>query len=391
MKQTTNKQWYVLLVLMLSVGVFFSACKKDKDDPKPNITKIPSDSEATPPPDIKNHRIDSYIPNLSVSTDNTDPNHIILQMTGIKEPDSRSSYIQLKGTGDAKQNIWLQVDGKNKGFLVTKNSNSGSSAKLVDMVFTVDNSGSMNSEADTIAMQIKNWVNYLNTQNLNLKVGIVGYDDGGDISGALNFTDAKTLEYYLVDRKLWGEYPIYGTNRTVGFYGADSATLSQEASAYAPNIYGENGMVAVRFAHEHFVWRSSANRIYVNFTDEPNQTSYNSDSLFSVYSIKNHWNATDGTIHTVFSSDTIYSGNWSQYEEKPWLMSEYTGGQAVFVNSDATDLDLNTLPVTGALAETFLLEYINNEGSGTHDIQIYVKSNTSDADGTRIYKDISYK
>ncbi len=376
---------------MIPFGTAFrvSQCRSQEDDPKPSITQIPSDSKAGDPPAIVNHLIDAYIPNLSVSTHSANPNHIMIQMTGIKEPNSRSNYIQLHGTGASNQNMWLQVDGKNKGFVVTKNSNSGNTALMADIVFTVDNSGSMDNEADTIAMQIKNWVNYLSTQNLNLKVGIVGYDIDGDISGALNFTDAKILEYYLTKRKTnWG-YIIDGTDRTVGFYGADSATLHQYSEEYAPNIDDENGMVAVRFAHEYFAWRPGANRIYVNFTDEPNQTTNSSDSLFSVYSLKNHWNATDGTIHTVYSEDT--TGYWyNNHRERPWLMSEYTGGQAVFVNDDAADLDLNLLPVTGALAETFLVEYINNEGAGKHDIQVFIKSDQSDADGTRVYHGIAY-
>ncbi len=391
MKCSTNKTWYVLLVLALGIGVFFSACKKDDDTPEPNITDIPGDNQATPPPAIVNHLIDNYIPNLAVSTHGADANRIIIQMTGIKEPGATSDYIQLKGTGIDGQNIWLQVDGKDKGFLVTKNSNSGGSAKLVDMVFTVDNSPSMDREADTVAMQIKNWVHYLNAQNLNIHVGIVGYDIGGDVSGALNFTDAQTLEYYLVDRRMVpysDTVLVTGTDRTVGFYGADSAILHQYAQVYAPNIYAENGMVAVRFAHDYFAWRPGANRIYVNFTDEPNHVTHSEDSVFSVHSLKNHWNATNGTIHTVYSSDS--GGLWDSNHEKPWLMSKYTGGQTVFVSYNATDLNLNSLPVTGALAETFLVEYMNNEGTGTHDIQIFVKSNLSDADGTRLYKDVNY-
>ncbi len=393
MKNSTNKQWYVFFALVLSATMLFSGCKKDRDDPKPSITQIPSDSKAGDPPAIVNHLIDAYIPNLSVSTHSANPNHIMIQMTGIKEPNSRSNYIQLHGTGASNQNMWLQVDGKNKGFVVTKNSNSGNTALMADIVFTVDNSSSMDNEADTIAMQIKNWVNYLNTQNLDMRVGIVGYEVYGDVvSGALNFTDAKTLEYYLVDREMIyysDTIPVTGTDRTVGFYGADSATLHQYAEEYAPNIRDENGMVAVRFAHEYFAWRPGANRIYVNFTDEPNQTTNSSDSLFSVYSLKNHWNATDGTIHTVYSEDT--TDYWyNNHRERPWLMSEYTGGQAVFVNKNATDLDLNLLPVTGALAETFLVEYINNEGAGKHDIQVFIKSDQSDADGTRLYENVNY-
>lgn len=382
----------LLFVLMLGLSISLASCSKDDDDDdddddNPTETTIPSDNQAGTPPAIDNNTLESTIPNPSFSVSPSNANRIVMQMTGIKDP-STGQYITMAGTGDPNQTCWLQVDGTNKGILVTKGS-ARQEALLADIVFTVDNSGSMGEEADSIALQITSWVQYLQSQGLDLNVGVVGYDSY--VTGALNLGGVNQLYAYLNTRTDYYGYPVTGTARTVGFYGADSAELYNNSYPFG-YAGGENGVLAIKFADQYFDWRLGANRIYVNFTDEPNQPGGEQSPQWSVLDMEANWHATQGTIHTVFSEDTTYySGYWSDYyDEKPWRLSEITGGTYVFVDSYASDLNLNQLPVTGALAETFIIEYMNNEGAGPHTVQIFIE-NTNGNDGTRTYENISYQ
>lgn len=381
----------LLVILMMGLSISLAtSCKKDDDDDDDDDNKktenpIPSDSEAGVPPTIDNNTLEQSIPNPSFSTHPSDASRIVMQMTGVKDPVT-DQYIAMAGTGDPNQTCWVQVDGTNKGILVTKGS-AREKALLADIVFTVDNSGSMDAEADSIALQITQWVNYLQSQGLDLQVGVVGYDSY--VTGALNLTGSTQLYSYLNNRTYYGE-PIYGTMRTMGFFGSDSAYLANNAAPFG-YAWGENGVLAVKFANQYFNWRAGANRIYVNFTDEPNQPGGEENAQWSVIDMETNWHPTQGTIHTVFSEDTTYySGYWSDYyDEKPWRLSEITGGTYIFVLPDASDLNLNQLPVTGALAETFTIEYMNNEGAGPHTVKIIIE-NTNGNDGARTYEEIFY-
>lgn len=138
-----------------------------------------------------------------------------------------------------------------------------------DVVFLVDNSGSMGEEANAIARDIIDWAEKLAASSLDVRFGCVGYDGG--INGVLNITTIEDLNEYL------SRYP--GTSRTSYFGGDDASTLS--SASYSYRTGGECGMAALRFADKQFSFRTGANRIYVNFTDEPNQPG--GQSAFSVF------------------------------------------------------------------------------------------------------------
>ena len=98
------------------------------------------------------------------------------------------------------------------------------------------------------------------------------------------------------------------------------------------------------------------------------------------------------TVHTVWSgyADTANAYSWSPlYNERPWDMSKCTGGTVVLVPSNATGLDLSKLPVTGALSNSYLVEFMTSDASGTHTVVITIKEGTS-ADGKRTYTNINY-
>ncbi|MBK7499995.1 MAG: hypothetical protein IPI19_13105 [Ignavibacteriales bacterium] len=66
------------------------------------------------------------------------------------------------------------------------------------------------------------------------------------------------------------------------------------------------------------------------------------------------------TVHTVFSGDTTYynSTYWDQYDEEPAAFSRCTGGTIKYIPEDATGLSLKDLPVAGALANSYLVEFV---------------------------------
>lgn len=336
---------------------------------------IPDDSEATQAPVISNPTV--TLPNSAIAVkEEKGHSYLAIDMTGVWD-ESTGSWLKLIGTADkSKQNIWVTVDGKPKGIDVYNVADDNSRTLLADVVFLVDNSGSMSEEADAVANSIVNWTAALTQAGLDLRVGCVGYgDDSHAIDGGLNLTTTDALQEYL-NRST-------GTYRTWNFGGDDAEALAYQARQsgnYENGSYNECGMVALHFANDNYKFRGGANRIYVNFTDEPNQPY--GKSIWSVEYLNpenNNWKASFGTVHSVYSGyERDDNGYWNDlYYEKPWLMSAYTGGSNIFVDGYASDWDLTTLPVTGAMQNSSVIRCTNidalNDGN-SHEIKITVQS-----------------
>lgn len=327
-----------------------TSCLSDGDDTillSPEEVKnplgIPSDDEASTPPEVTNPTV--AMPGVNTTVNVQDGwAYIALTMNGIWDSAS-NGWLNLRGTGMPGQNTWVTVDGVPKGIDVYNNSESQGRVIATDVVFLVDNSGSMSEEANAIATSIIDWVQELSQSGIDLKVGCVGYDVNGDISGAINMTEPQNLYDYL--------NRTTGTTRTVGFAGPDAETLQTyriDSRYIAPD---ECGMAALHFAHDHFNFRTNANRIYINFTDEGNQPGNNSYcSVQWLNPESNNWNPAYGTIHTVYSGSRING-------EDPALMSTYTGGTTLMVDSSFSGVTLSSLPVTGAIANSYIIRFTN--------------------------------
>lgn len=290
------------------------------------------------------------IPNIQATVDEIDGIPVIrIDMTGVKNTDG-AEWLKLYGTDSSNGNIWVEVDDKPKYIRVYNNADqTGGNTVKTDIVFTVDNSGSMDEEANAIANSIVSWAQQLAGSGIDARFGVVGYD--GRITGAINLTDANTLEGYLN----YGS----GTSRTIHFGGPDAATLTSKASNYyLNNNIDECGVAAIHYANDLFSFRSGANRVYINFTDEPNYPCGNSKYSVKFFEDQNNWPATKGTIHTVYSSTKSEYRNWN-YKESPWLISDYTGGTTIFTSSSFTGVTLSSLPVTGAMQNSYIIYFGN--------------------------------
>lgn len=363
-------QYFTMLALVVMLGLFVTSCKKD-DEPTSggaDNSDIPADPGGSAPATTLNN----VVPAATFAKTSGNESRIRVNMLGILDPTTGSPI-----NFAANSNVFVTEDNVLQGIKVSAASTG--STLLADVVFAVDNSGSMGQEADSVAAKIIDFVNFLAASGLDLRVGAVGYDVSGNISGAINLTTATLLNAYLT------RPGNTGTSRTVGFSGADSARLSTAASTFANGLSDENGIAAVWFADSLFSWRNSAQRVYVNFTDEPTQP--NNIAYWSTQQLCLRWLPTKGTIHTVYSADT--SGSWLDLvRERPWALSTCTGGTIKFIPSNAAGLDLRTLPVTGALASSRLIEFVSSNPSAPHTVVITVK--TSTADGKTTFNSITY-
>lgn len=368
---------------LLCAALTFTSCLSDGDDTivleDGNSTGIPSDDLADDNPTIGTTT--TYVPNPSYTVETIGDDAIVtLDMTGVQDV-TTYDWLRLIGTAKDGQNVWVSVDGKPKGITVTNNADEDADKKKVaDLVFLIDNSGSMSEEADAVARDIISWSKVLEASNLDVQFGCVGYD--GEINGAINLTDATGLSTYL------NRYT--GTGRTIGFYGSDQNKLSSAASSYfVSSNQDECGGAALRYADANITFRTGSNRIYVNFTDEPNQPKGKSAFSVEYFKDQSNWEAGRGTVHTVFSEDSTYY-NWRNlYSERPWRISQYTGGTIIFAPSNFSGVTLESLPVTGAMQNSYTIRFTNVKefmDGQRHEVKITILS----ADGKTRAEKIFY-
>ena len=369
------------IILAFSIGLLMiGSCTKTsgylgEPDPfliNPIYGNIPFDANAQNNPTVSS--TNSIIPNLLFYTKQGYDNIVFVDLTGINDPNTQA-WLKLFGTNQSNQNIWIEVDNTPKGILVVNNAGTGNSVKA-DIVFLVDNSGSMNEEADSVANDIIKWSSKLAQKGLDLRFGCVGYSEDGSVNGGIDLTTQTNMSQFL------NRSGVSGIGRTVGFSGISSTILQNSATTSYKNCTAECGVQALRFADKLFSFRTGANRLYVNFTDEPNQPNGKIDWSVDFLKDQSNWNTAQGTIHTVFSADstTFKTGSqmWSPLQqERPWLMSKYTGGTILFAPPTFSGVNLDNLPVTGAMSNSYTISFLNTSiiPNGKHTVKITIISN----------------
>lgn len=354
-----RKLLFVLILAFTSL-IYFSC--DTAENPEDQNTDIPGDpTGVTVPNPTKNN----VLPSASFTTAGS---RVKLNLLGLIDPTTNQPLtLSYNSTNPQASNIFVEEDGIVQGLKVSKVGTGN--VLTADIVFCVDNSGSMGDEADSVAASIIEFANYLQASGLDVKFAVVGYDSYPN--GGINFTNAQTLNSYLNRTDYYG--PVTGTSRTEDFSGPDSAALYNRANNFG-YAGGENGVIAAIFADSVYGWRAGAQRVFINFTDEPTQSlsdgTWNNAMGCSLLSGK-------ATVHTVFSEDSTY-WTFNQYDERPWELSTCTGGTIKFIPDDATGLNLKDLPVAGALANSYLVEYVSAKTGVAHTVKITVYTATAD-------------
>lgn len=361
---------------MIAAGLFsLASCTVEDNGSTGVITVpgIPADTEADPNPtlpDAPNTNVANI--NYVVETASNGNKVIRFDLTGIQSPENPTEWLRLYGTNTSEQNIWISIDDLPKGFTIENTIDSEEQVSAVDLVFLVDNSGSMGEEADAVAKEILDWSKML-SKTLDMRFGCVGYDYDGEVNGAINMCGINEIDAFL------NRPNKYGIDRTMGFEGPDKDVLAKEYARYRTGSWtaDECGVSSLRYADDLFNFRKNTNRVYVNFTDEPNYPQGHEPMSTQWVKDPNNWPTTKGTIHTVYSSTYV---NWTErplWEEYPWNLSAYTGGTEIKTNSSFSGVSLSTLPITGALQNSYIIKFTNVESlfdGQPHKIKITILS-----------------
>ena len=349
------RKFLLILALVFTSLVYFSC--DTTEDPADN-SDIPGDpTGVTVPTPTKNN----VLPSASFTTTGS---RVKLNLLGLIDPTTNQPLtLTYNSSNPQASNIFVEEDGIVKGLKVSKVGTGN--VLTADIVFCVDNSGSMGQEADSVAASIIEFANFLQSSGLDVKFAVVGFDSYPN--GGLNFTNAQTLSNYL------NRSGVSGTSRTYEFSGPDSAALETRAYNFG-NAAGENGVIAAIFADSVYSWRAGAQRVFINFTDEPTQSLTNG-----------MWNNAMGcsllsgkaTVHTVFSEDSTY-WTFDFDDERPWELSKCTGGTTKFIPNTAAGLNLKDLPVAGALANSYLVEFVSAKTGVAHTVKVTVYTSTAD-------------
>ena len=181
---------------MIAAGLFsLASCTVEDNGSTGVITVpgIPADTEADPNPtlpDAPNTNVANI--NYVVETASNGNKVIRFDLTGIQSPENPTEWLRLYGTNTSEQNIWISIDDLPKGFTIENTIDSEEQVSAVDLVFLVDNSGSMGEEADAVAKEILDWSKML-SKTLDMRFGCVGYDYDGKVNGAINITSNRMI------------------------------------------------------------------------------------------------------------------------------------------------------------------------------------------------------
>lgn len=320
-----------LLILILFPIFALISCRENTTETQ--LPEIPPDPAGSVPQVVKNN----VVPSGRFYTFELERRR--LNLSGVVV----NNYgIDLYGTGDPDQNIWIEIDGVNKGILVKRVSPQN--RLKADIVFCVDVSGSMNDAIiDSIANTISSFSDLIYRYGIDARFGGVGFV--GDIRGV------KLLTEDVANFRTWV--------RTKRFIDTSTQVLFPQFGSSSLN---ENPVSAIRYADSLFNWRLDAQKVFVVFTDVPVKPSSRED--WSVNWVINNLRG-KGIVHVVFANDTSkFTNLWSTpnlSNQNPKDLATYTGG-TYKIFPDGYNLNLIYLPLVESLIYSHSVDFLTGPG-----------------------------
>lgn len=251
----------------------------------------------------------------------------------------------------------------------------------VDIVFVQDLSGSMSSAISGVRSSVITFANDLADRGINARFASVGYSGNSSIPSE---PASSPCEFVGPVRDVTSvtNFQSHVTNQWVASGGCDLP---------------ENGLEAIKYAHENLSWRSGAARVYIDITDVSHHTAdtncngegqCTNQTLESIVEMVGE----TSTIHVVApdnSSQRTASGGLD-----PWRLAEATGGKKLTLPRNGF-VDLSELGIADIVGEaiTFTFESASPQ-QAIHNLRIRAEIDDKIAElAPRLvrYKPINYQ
>jgi hypothetical protein len=333
-----------LLISLAVIIILISGCRENTTEV--TLPEIPPDPSGSVPVTMKNN----VVPSGKFFTVELERRR--LNLSGIV---INGYGVPLYGTGDPDQNIWLEVDGVNKGILVKRVSPQN--RLKADIVFCVDVSGSMNDAVvDSIANSLAGFSDYLYRNGIDARFGGVGFV--GDIRGV------KLLNDDVANFRAW--------IKSKRFIDTATQVLFPQFGSSSLN---ENPVSAIRYADSLFNWRQDAQKVFYVFADVPIKPSSRED--WATQWVRSNLRG-KGIVHVVFASDTTrYTNLWSTPNlsyQNPKDLATITGGTYQLI-SDGYNLNLLYSPIVESLIYSHSIDFMTSNGKKRIKIVTSISSN----------------
>jgi hypothetical protein len=301
---------------------------------------------------------------------------LYVYMPGMKDPYTGEWIDYSDGSDGKSRNFYVDIDDDPQIIDIDEPEDEEGKRMKTDLVFLVDNSGSMSEEADYVANCILNWSQWLKDSGQDVQFGVVGFSVSGTINGALDLTTVERLSAYL------NYNGRTGTDRTTSF----TDTKMRDAAANY-TVSDECGVMALRYADANMTFRSDSYRAYAIFTDEPNQPNQNMNySVTWLDPAKGYWNSDRGMICTVYSASDSFTETIGAREHYKWL-ADYTGGYYQTTNTTLSGFDYKQVDFANSVAESdiIIIDLDNSMLGNTHNVKL-----TYISDDNRVVAQQSY-
>lgn len=254
-------------------------------------------------------------------------------------------------------NFLVFEDNRAQGFILIKESEERSGA---DIVFIVDVTGSMSEEIEGVKNSMVDFIQSLETEGLDVKVGIVPYSD----------------------------YAPSSTTDSVGFDPAflnlsdptTAADYANNLSASGGNDTPENAYGAIMYAWKNMSWRKETQRIFILITDAPSHYEGDSDWSDSTNDFDPKYTKSDvinalygfATLHIVASTGGYYSDTDTDFSDPgdPREIAVLTGGLIIYQDPYGAP-DLPAIGIAEHIASSWIIIFESDSPTASHNIDIY--------------------
>jgi len=286
----------------------------------------------------------------ALALDAAQPGVSYLSVSGLINPTTLTPYDSLNNSNFTLIDT-LGSTSVVKGINVERISTS-STAGQADIVFIIDTTGSMSGTITGVKSSVINFLNYLRTQALDIRVA--GYAFSDVIVESRPFSPDLTT-----------------TGTFYSWVNGLSASYKGDSGGDTP----ENPMTSIAHGVDNLSWRTGAQKIFIVLTDAAM-----------------HY-AGDGSAYTTWTADTLYSTKLSgktvhvvgpnstgTYQAK--YLATLTGGSFTAMPSSGS-VDLTTLPISSVIASGYRITFRTSTPTGTHMIRlIYVADATNKGEFT---------